>query len=169
MPEIRDSRRLCFYAAIFGAWAHVTEQGEIFQESITRGAFARTLTAGTDVIACIDHKPETEFSRRSTGLILQEDARGLFCSCWLPETQLGNKILADVEAKRITGASFKFYDVTEGRIRNGHKHTVTDLLFEDVCLCYGNQIYKQTTVSIRAAEKNSARLRILKLKTVGTK
>ncbi|QEL18536.1 HK97 family phage prohead protease [Limnoglobus roseus] len=173
-PEVRDDRRLVFYAAVFDTPATVTENGETFSEVIRPGAFRRTLAdPAVDVIADLEHDPAKTFARRSTGLLLQEDPRGLFASAYLPPSALNDQILADVRSGRINGASFQFTDAPGGRRRTAAAgpgglptDDVTDVTLIDVTLSAGHQVYKATTVSVRTAgpdlENLFLRLRLAK-------
>lgn len=169
-PEIRDGRRLCFYAAVFDTPTVITEAGKKFTEVVRPGAFTRSLAAGGDVYACLEHDPAWTFARRSAGLVLQEDARGLFCSAYLPDSAMGNQVLADVRAGRLPGCSFAFRTLsdrwTEGRAGGqlpGCELLAVELV--DVCLTK-TPAYPGTVVSVRsdAGPKRARRIRLLKLR-----
>ena len=154
---------------MFDVPAAVTELGQSFTEIIRPGAFQRTLAANGEVIATIEHDPATTFARRSAGLILQEDGRGLFASAYLEPSPANDRILKDVSAGRITGASFRFRDAIRGRTitttQSGlSTHLVTDVDLIDVTLSRGNQVYRETSVSVRSDPTAALwiRLRILK-------
>ncbi len=172
VPEIRDERRLVFYPAIFNTSAVITEQGETFVEVIRPGTFQRTLSDPTaEVVASVEHDPQKVFARRSRGLLLQEDARGLFASCYLEPNALNDSILKAVRSGEITGASFQMIDVANGRKRtmaSGPNELptieVTDVRLIDVTLSAGSQIYKTTTVSVRTAGIDHTLLRYRLLK-----
>jgi uncharacterized protein len=167
-PEIRDDRRLVFYPAVFNVPAVVTENGETFTEVLRPGMFRRTLADPTaEVIANLEHDPAKTFARRSTGLILQEDRRGLFASAYLEPSPLNDQILADVRSGKLNGASFQMIDQAGGRKRTAPTgpnelatDEVTDVVLVDVTLSAGHQVYKATTVSIRTATVSDALLRL---------
>lgn len=171
-PELRGDRRLVFYAAVFDQEAVITEDGTRYREVIRRGAFAETLTAGViDVYACIEHNRggDRTFARQSSGLIVQEDPRGLFCSAYLPDDPAGNQVLADVRAGRYRGCSFGFKEVRQ------HTHPApfdglplverTAVELHEVTLTR-TPFYPGTVLSVRAAAADVAgrRLRLLKLR-----
>lgn len=170
-PEMRSDRRLVFYPAVFNSKAKVTEYGETFFEVIRPGAFARSLASNRDVIATIEHAPESQFAARSTGLILQEDARGLFASVYLGPSPANDRIIADVKSGKLNGGSVFFRDRPGGRTRTADTpyplDEVNDADLIDVCLSAGSQVYKDTTVSVRTDALGALlalRLRRLKLK-----
>ena len=166
-PELRDERRLCFYAAVFNAPAIVTEFGETFREVIKPGAFTRALVENTGIYACVEHDPARTFATRDTGLLMQQDARGLFASVYLPETPVGNQVLADVKDGKYRGASFKFFTWEEA-VRPGSPKTVEVIAADlrEVCLT-ASPVYSTTVVSVRSRTPvdRERRVRLLKLRT----
>lgn len=136
--EVSDNRRVSFYAAIFDEEAVITERDQggklvTFRERIAPGAFAASLASGHEVIANIDHDEGRTFARTSDGtLLVQEDPRGLFCSCWIPEGAFGDEIIADVKAGKLTATSFRFETVKD-RTVNGVVE-VQAVRLADVCL-----------------------------------
>lgn len=167
-PEMRGDRRLCFYAAIFDVPASVSENGENFVEVIRPGAFARAIASNCEVIANLEHDPRTTFAKRSTGLMLQEDARGLFCSVYLPKSAANDKVIEGVRTGKLNGCSFKFCDTPNGRRRTvtggTTLHEVLDVELLDVCLSAGNAVYKQTAVSLRSLRTSANPLQIAELR-----
>ncbi len=165
-PEVRDDRRLVFYPAIFNTPATVSEFGEVFTEILRPGMFRRTLADPTkEVIANLEHDPATTFARRSTGLLLQEDRRGLFASVYLEPGELNDRILADVRSGKLSGASFQMRDVAGGRRRTASaggipQDEVLDVELVDVTLSAGKQIYRATTVSVRTSTVQDALVRL---------
>jgi HK97 family phage prohead protease len=171
-PQIRDERRLVFYPAVFNRYSRpITEGGRTFREVIRPGAFTATLAAGVDVYACIEHaKPQT-FATRAGGLLLAEDPRGLFASCYLEAGTLGDQVLADVRAGVYRGCSFAFRTVSDRwtePVAGGPPLPLCELLAVDLVdvTLTRNPAYLDTVFSVRSAASvgRDRRLRLLKLR-----
>lgn len=171
--KITDRRRVTFYAAVFGEPTTIHERndaGEIvtYSEVIMPGAFTVALASDTEVIANLEHDPARTFARRSDGsLLLQEDPHGLWCSCWVPEGEFGDRILSDIEAGILDGCSFKFGPVQTRTVDGVVQRHVVSL--HDVCLTT-SPAYDGTEVHLRnrALERTKylfTKLKLLKLKT----
>lgn len=151
--EIKDSRRLTFYAATFDQSARVYDrmpgatQPSYYTETIKPGSFKRTIGTSTEVIANVDHDPSLTFAKKSDGtLIMQEDPKGLFCSAWIPETPLGDSIIRDVESGELHGCSFRF-EIEKARWV-GDSCELEDVILHDVCVT-GKPAYDNTEVHLR--------------------
>lgn len=102
----RKSPRLVGYAAVFNA---PSQDLGGFTEIVLPGAFARTLKAGRDPLALVQHMPQLVLGRRSAGTLrLQEDQRGLAFEIDVPETTAARDLLVSVERGDVGGASFAF-------------------------------------------------------------
>jgi HK97 family phage prohead protease len=137
--SIKDSRRLTFYAAIFDTPAEVvdympgTSQRTRYVETILPGSFRDSLKAGARVVANISHNDAATFASTDDGsLILQEDPRGLFCSCWIPETPAGDGIIQGVGNGLYCGASFK--GTFGERVTGDSAVEVYSVALDDVCI-----------------------------------
>jgi uncharacterized protein len=171
--DSNDGRRLSFYAAIFDAPARVEDWSGMYTEVIKPGAFASALAdTSTEVIATVSHDEKRTFAKRSDGsLLIQEDPKGLYASCWLPETELGDQILRRVKAGELNGCSFQFRPI-ESKYHNGmiERRRVE---LADVCLT-GNPLYPQTKgeVLLRSeptADPDKVRYLIVKAKLLLSK
>lgn len=175
--EIRDSRRLVFYAAIFDSpttvydYAPGARERSQFREVVRAGAFRESLAGSEEIVANVDHDDSRIFGKRSDGLLLQEDRKGLFASIWLPDTELADQIIRDVNGEKIKGCSFRSRLVDGGDIwtDEGICQVVNAPLI-DVCVT-ANPAYPQTEVKLRVEKylKLFRRLRLLKLKSIDTK
>lgn len=176
IPEIRGERRLCFYAAVFGVTTTIYEGGSSWREIVLPGAFDESLRSAGEVYGRVEHDPARIFARRSVGeLMLAADPRGLFASCYLPDSPLGNEILRDVSAGRLRGCSFAFRTVREIRHEpDASGMALVELLaleLLDVALT-GNPAYPGTVVSVRSNRERerdrdrARRVRLLKLRAV---
>ncbi len=161
-------RRLEGYAATFGTPATIGG----FTESIRAGAFTRTLSAGGDTLALMDHDPAKLLARTGNGsLRLAEDTRGLHFSLDLPNTTLGSDALAMVESRLAGGMSFGFRVPPGGDAwptASTRELRAVDLA--EISLVSAFPAYGQTTVSARARQlgrwQAEARLRALLLATL---
>lgn len=109
--ELRaKGRRLSGYAATFGTEARIND----FMETVSHGAFRKTLASGTDVLALVDHNAHQVLARlRSGNLHLMEDSRGLEFDLTVPDTSYGRDILELVTRGDAGGMSFGFVAVEE--------------------------------------------------------
>lgn len=93
------------YAVVFNSLS--LELGKNKREIIRPGAFTRSLDAGSDVVAKVDHI--WPLARRSSGTLrLAEDEKGLLVEIDLPDTSLGRDTAEHMRRKDITGMSFAF-------------------------------------------------------------
>lgn len=153
-PTLSDRRRLEFYAAVFDVPAVVTDtmpgvEGKArYTEVVLAGAFSESLAGNREVLANVDHDASRTFARRSDGsLLLQEDPHGLYCSCWLPEDELGDYVLRSVKEGRMTGCSFRFTPVRE-RWLDGPRCELQAVDLADVCVT-AMPAYPDTEVHVR--------------------
>ena len=85
-----------------------------FTEKIAKGAFKRSLGAGDDVRALVDHKPEMIVGRRSAGTLdVIEDTRGLKVTITPPDTTVGRDLVENIRLGNINQMSFAFRAVEE--------------------------------------------------------
>jgi HK97 family phage prohead protease len=99
--------RLIGYAALFNTRS--LDLGG-FVEVIRPGAFKRTLAAGTDVRAFVEHTPHSIIGRRSNGTLqIEEDAHGLRVEITPnPNTSAGNDVIENVRSGVLDTMSFAF-------------------------------------------------------------
>lgn len=98
--------RLVGYAAVFDSRS--LDLGG-FVEIIRQGAFTRTLKAGTDVLAFVEHNAEHIVGRRSAkNLDLSEDRQGLRVEITPPDTSAGRDVIENVRAGNLDAMSFSF-------------------------------------------------------------
>jgi HK97 family phage prohead protease len=171
-PEIKDSRRLCWYACLFDQPAEITERdknGQLvtYTEIIRPGAFTRTLSEDHAVVGNIDHDNGSSFATTTDGtLLLQEDPKGLFASCWIPEGEAGDAVIQRVLSGELDGSSFRFGSVKSRS--NGGTVERLEVTLADVCLT-ANPAYPQThgEVHLRSKDRTAAllsRYRLMKIK-----
>jgi HK97 family phage prohead protease len=153
-----SGRRLEGYAAVFDSPATIAE----FSETIRAGSFRASLASGVDVLALVDHDPSRLLARTSSGTLrLREDAYGLAFSLDVPNTQLGNDVLALAERRDLGGMSFGFRVKDEAwPAKNRRELRAVDLV--EVSIVQSFPAYSQTVISARSAalaDLSGARLR----------
>lgn len=157
--EVKDRRRLTFYAAIFNHPTTINEHGRSYREVISPTAFDHSLASRSRVTANLDHDDRDKFaSYPDEGLLLGVDPHGLFASAWIPETPEGDRILQRVQAGELDGCSFRFSPVSEEDDGTTVKRTAVALV--DVCLT-SRPAYEGTrgTVMLRSEPLNVKALR----------
>ncbi|MGY2906190.1 HK97 family phage prohead protease [Bradyrhizobium sp. URHC0002] len=144
--ELRaKGRRLSGYAATFGTEARIND----FTETISHGAFRKTLASGTDVLALVDHDPHRVLARtRSNNLRLMEDSRGLSFDLDVPDTSYGRDILELVTRGDCGGMSFGFV-VVEERWDGDHR-ILNSVDLREISVVSSHPAYSNTTVQARS-------------------
>jgi len=95
------------YAAVFNAESSPIY--DMFREIIKPGAFARSLSDGSDIVALYGHEMNDVLGRTSAGTLkLSEDATGLAFEIALPDTSLGRDVATLLQRGDLKGASFGF-------------------------------------------------------------
>jgi HK97 family phage prohead protease len=163
--RVESGRRLNWYACLYDSPTVIREDGTVYTERIVSGAFDSFLAGDGNVTANIDHDDTFKFAQRTDGsLLLQTDPKGLFCSCWVPEGELGDEVIRRAMSGEM-GASFRFHPV-ESREADGVVERVSVLL-ADVCIT-DHPAYPDTIgeVHVRTQEedKNKRRAAYLLLK-----
>jgi uncharacterized protein len=138
------------YAAVFDS---LSEDLGGFRERIHRDAFTRTLQAGADVRALVDHEPSRILGRSKAGTLrLRADAHGLRVEIDPPNTSAGRDIIESIRRGDVDGMSFAFRTPRGGddwRMEDGGPtRTILDLDLLDVsAVTY--PAYLQTDLSLR--------------------
>lgn len=158
-------RSLQGYAAIFNSTADIGR----FTETIAPGAFKTTLKARTDILALVDHDASKLLARTKSGtLSLSEDTKGLAFELSVPNTTLGNDVLAMAERGDIGGASFSFRAIDEDWTGNHRTLKQVDLFEISVVQAFpayvDTAVYARSRDMVRTLER--ARLRRLFVETL---
>ena len=112
------TRKLVGHAAVFDLLSDPIADG--YRERVMPGAFAKTLAAGADVRALINHNPNYVLGRTKSGTLkLEEDARGLAIEIQLPDTTFAHDLVASVERRDIDQMSFAFRAVRDRQTFEG--------------------------------------------------
>lgn len=100
-----------------------------FVERFCPGAFARSLSSGTDIVALTAHDGFRLLGRTSDGsLRLEEDDKGLAFACNHPETPSGQDVALAVAQGLLTGVSMTFEAKAESWRPGERDITEADLL-----------------------------------------
>lgn len=124
-PEIRsvpfevraasDGLTLEGLAAVFNSPTTIFERGKSFVETVTKGAFARTINARDRILMQFDHGQHPFFGELPIGAIrsLEETDAGLYVVARLNDSWMTEPIRSAIQNEAITGMSFRF-SVPEG-------------------------------------------------------
>lgn len=147
-------RKLEGYAATFHTEARIGR----FREIIRPGAFRASLLAGKDVLALVDHQPGQLLARTSASTLrLSEDAKGLKFEIDVPQTTLGNDILALAESRNLGGMSFGFR-ATEERWQKADVRELLAVELLEISVVQAFPAYGETSITARAASPVGASL-----------
>lgn len=156
-----DQRKLTGYAIVFNS---LSEDLGGWREIIAPGAVTRTLKAGTNVDALVDHRRESGTVLGSTDsglLILRADRHGLYVDIAPPDTTVARDIVTNVKAGLVKGMSFGFRLVRDPATGEAQGvswdemddgtivRTVKDMTFDDVSIVL-NPAYAQTEIHARS-------------------
>lgn len=137
--------RLSGYAVTFGTEARIKD----FTETVSHGAFRKTLASGTDVLALVDHFAHQVLARTGSGnLQLMEDSRGLHFDLTVPNTSYGRDILELVERGDAGGMSFGFVAVEERW--DGDHRTLASVDLKEISVVSAFPAYGNTIVQARS-------------------
>jgi HK97 family phage prohead protease len=160
-----EGRRLVGLAAPFNIETRIGH----FRETIMPGAFTATLASGGDILGLVDHDPGRLLARTSSGTLrLAETTRGLEFELDVPETALGNDVLALAKRGDIGGASIGFRatrDTWPARDRR-QVHAVNLL---EMSIVHSFPAYDAAKVSVRSAVSNDDIRRRLRLAVAVTR
>ena len=139
-----SGRTLSGYVATFGTEARIGG----FTERIAPGAFKASLASGRDILALLDHKPDSLLGRTSSGTLkLSEDAKGLRFDLQLPDTQHGRDLIALAERRDLGGMSFGFVATDEAWAGDTRELRAVDL--HEISVVQSWPAYSQTEISLR--------------------
>ena len=145
-----DRMTVAGYAAVFG---EVTDVSGVFEETIARGSFARSVR-DDDVRAFFGHDTSLVLGRRQAGTLrLSEDAKGLAVEIDLPDTTLGRDVRALIARGDVSGMSFGFEAVQEDWdfSRAMPRRTITDVNLFEVSIV-SIPAYAGTSIALRSLE-----------------
>lgn len=152
-------RMLSGYAVLWSVETKIN--GGTFIEVFERGAFTKTLADRSgmrDIVGIVDHDPSAYVSRQSNGTMrISEDARGLLVDYDLPETSLGDEILALAARKDLAGLSIGFSVAPGGDSFVGNKRTVREATLFEVSIIRTHAAVAETadTLSVRSLHQSA--------------
>lgn len=95
-------------------WMRYSQNLGGFVEQVARGATAKSLADGVDVLARYNHDDEALLGRTASGtLTLREDDEGLEYEVRLPDTTVARDLYALTQRGDVYQSSFAFYTVDE--------------------------------------------------------
>ncbi len=145
-------RQLSCYVARFGVRSFTLRDadGQPFQEILMRGCFRDALRS-SPTVATVDHDRSQIICDRNSGLSLLEDNEGLVARIQLPQTEIGNKVLAMVQSGKIESCSFAMSGIQDSWRPDGDMvlRLIRRIGFlGDVSLLTMPPAYPQTSVTI---------------------
>lgn len=140
------------YAAVFDKMSDELPGG--FREIIRPGTFTRTLKAGVDIRALVDHDPSKIIGRNKAGTLeLTEDKTGLRVDIKPPDTQVGRDVVESLKRGDVDQMSFAFETVKD-EWRTEDRLPIRELLdvdlFDVSVVTY--PAYPDTSVGVRSLE-----------------
>jgi len=148
--------RFSGYAAVFNSPSERLwdpRNGD-FVETISPGAFTRSLSRGGDVRMYLNHNSDMVLaSTRSETMILTEDARGLRVDATLPDTSYAQDLANLMRSGVVDSMSFGFSVPSGGDTWEGDQRTLTEIALSEVSVVTGFPAYADTAgASVRAVE-----------------
>jgi uncharacterized protein len=139
-------RTLEGYAAPFNSEAKIGH----FTETIAPGAFKRSLTEGSDILALFDHDTSKLLGRTKSGsLKLSEDANGLRFSLELPDNSHGNDVVALAQRGDLGGMSFGFTVRDNGEEwSSNNKRTLRSIALKEISVISAWPAYERTAADL---------------------
>lgn len=137
------------YASRFGV---LSEDMGGWRERVKKGAFKRTLAAGTDIRALADHDSSKVLGRNKSGTLrLKEDAQGLYVEIDPPDTQLARDLMTSIRRGDVSGMSIGFYLLDEQWKTEGEQQIreVLDIELLEVSVVTF-PAFPDTTVAVRS-------------------
>ncbi|NHK27615.1 HK97 family phage prohead protease [Parvularcula flava] len=152
LAGVGTSRRLVGYASVFDQEAMIGNVREI----VRRGAFAKSLSSGRDILGLVDHDPGRLLGRTKTGsLRLREDERGLAFEITLPDTAVARDVLALADRGDLGGASFGFLIPPGGERWQGKVRELVEVDLREISAVVSWPAYAGTSVSARSKADHS--------------
>jgi HK97 family phage prohead protease len=140
------------YAAVFNSESEPLP----FVETITPGAFKRSLNSGREVRMFMNHNQDAVLASTKSGTLrLTEDSRGLFVEADLPDTTTGRDLRVLMERGDVHSMSFGFSVPTGGETRSpdGMSRNLSQVILHEVSVVSGFPAYRGTEgASVRNIE-----------------
>jgi HK97 family phage prohead protease len=145
--ELRsDGRTLFGIAAPYDAPATLGN----FVERIARGAFARAMRQGSDVMLLRDHDMTQLLARTANrSLTLEDRSDGLHFTATLAEFTAADDALAQARAGLLAGCSIGFYVRAESWNETRSERTLTDVELIEISCVQSAVAYAGTSIAAR--------------------
>jgi HK97 family phage prohead protease len=145
------SRSISGYAATFN---DLSQDLGGFKEKIQRGAFKQSLK-NNDVLCLYSHSDSQVLGRVSSGTLkVEEDSKGLYFQCKLPDTSTARDLIALLERGDVSQMSFGFQVNPDGdeweQIGGEYIRTLTSVTLFEVSVV-AMPAYTSTSVNLRSA------------------
>ena len=149
-------RKISGYAAVFSSPAKIDG---LFTERILPGAFDETLrSTANDVPLLWNHDTGKPLGRRSAGLVLKVDSRGLFFQCEAPAVSYADDALELLRSGILKGCSFGFNVIRDSWSPDGKKRDLHEVRLIEISLVTF-PAYSGTSAQARDADDRSAWMR----------
>ncbi len=151
-----DGLTMAGYAAVFNSPTRIDSWEGRFDETIVRGAFAKTINARERVVVQFDHGKHPFFGSMPLGRItdMREDDHGLYLEVRMSDNWFIQPIRDAIRDEAITGMSFRF-SVPEGGDNWDHSGDVPTRTISEVRLYEAGPVvhpaYTETSVGVRSA------------------
>lgn len=161
LEEAGKPTKIVGYAAKFNTLSNTLGgENSRFREKIAPGAFADSIAAGDDVIACINHDPDQLIARSGGGTVkLKEDERGLFYEVTPGDTTRGRDTIEMVRRNDFKGMSFRFSrNAVDAWDRSGQEkvRTLKKVTLRDISFLTVPPAYNETSIGLRSLENVEA-------------
>jgi len=161
--ELRDAQPASGNVGTFRGYAAVfNSQSEPlpFVETITPGAFKRSLNSGREVRMFMNHNQDAVLASTKSGTLrLAEDSRGLFVEADLPDTTTGRDLRVLMERGDVHSMSFGFSVPTGGEQRSpdGMNRSLSQVILHEVSVVSGFPAYRGTEgATVRTSEPGAS-------------
>jgi len=154
-PEESEVRAVGDGMSFTGYAARFNSRSEYmgFHETISPGAFTRTLKSRNEVKAFLNHNTDVVLgSTRAGTLRLTQDDKGLLAEIDLPDTGAGRDLAVSVKRGDVSGMSFGF-NVPKGGDEwsaDGAQRTLNEIALMEVSPVSGFPAYRATSASVRS-------------------
>lgn len=154
-----DKMTFTGYAAVFNSPSEPLP----FTETITQGAFNRSLKSRNEVKMFMNHNMDFVLaSTRSKTLKLTEDSKGLLAEARLPETTYGKDLSLLMQRGDVNSMSFGFSVPMGGDSwsNDGMTRELREIRLHEVSIVTGFPAYEATTANVRSIDILATRTKV---------
>ena len=156
--EQGDGMNFTGYAAVFNS----PSQPLPFIETITPGAFKRSLDSRNEVKMFVNHNSDQVLaSRRAGTLRLSEDSTGLLAEATLPDTTYARDLVVLMRRGDVSSMSFGFTVPNGGDTWDSNsERTLNEIRLHEVSVVTGFPAYEATTAQVRSIDVLAERTKL---------